>query len=244
MIKAHTIGQIRKSGRTKAAPPPPLQPQSFALPERLALAVELIQDGVPMAEVAQAINVPSVRALRWHLYRHGVRVRKVLRSPASRVFSMEALAIIFSTTTTKVRRWVRFGALKGRRNRTEKQHSPQQRKMLITEQAVLDFLAVREQWPSWEASDITDPDLRAEAERIRAEAGGHWVMLADWAREQGYSATAARQWVSAGLLVVHTYGRVYYVWSTDMDGWQPPAGWSVAWKAAGRPSANLHKRTQ
>lgn len=148
---------------------------------------------------------------------------------------MEALAVVFSTTATKVRRWLRSGALVGQRNRTEKRRAPQQRKVLITEQAVLDFLAVRAEWPSYDPADITDPDLRAEALRLRAEAGGHWLKLADWARARGYTPAAAQQWVAAGVLPAITYGRVLYGWSADLDGWQPPPGWSVAWNAAGRP---------
>lgn len=235
MIAARTIGQIGTSGRARPAARRPLPPQAFVLPDPIARAVEMIQDGQPMAEIARQLNMASVRALRWHLARYGVRVRDVRRAPAARVFSLERLAALFSSTPTRIRRWIRMGALVATRNETEKRRSPRQRMVLITEQAVLDFLAVREQWPSWEPASITDSDLRMEAERLREEAGGHWVQLAAWARAHGYTPNAASQWVAAGLIPAIPYGRVLYVWSTDLIDWRPPPKWSVAWRAAGRP---------
>lgn len=232
MITASTIGQLRARSRVK---PAPLPPQAFDLPEPIVQAIDLIQAGMPMAEVASALGVRNVRALRARLYQHGIQVRAVLAAPATRVFSADQVATLFSATGTKVRRWVRTGTLVARRNEGESWRIPKQRKLLITEQSVLDFLALRKEWPSWEVADVTDCDLQAEAARLRAAAGGQWLRLADWARAHGYTPGAAQQWVAVGLLPVLTYGRVFYVWSTDLENWQPPAGWSTAWDAAGRP---------
>ena len=70
---------------------------------------------------------------------------------------------------------------------------------------------------------MTDPDLRDEADRLRREAGGHWMNRRMLAEEYGFAESTVLSWFRKGQLP-NPYRRKksLYVWSADLADWQSP----------------------
>jgi hypothetical protein len=131
--------------------------------------------------------------------------------------SARDVARVFGLSCSKrVVIWVERDWLKAR-----KQGRKQAGTWRVSQDAILDFLACREGWMSWEPEHITDPDIRAEALRLRAEADGHWVRLTQWACRRGYAKSTPDNWIEKGLLSGIKWG-VWYVWSADLEAFVPP----------------------
>jgi hypothetical protein len=95
--------------------------------------------------------------------------------------------------------------------------------ILIDMTTFADFLANRRYWMVWDADAITDPDWRDEALRLRREADGHWIAMADWCRAHHYSPITSWFWIHDGLLPSAVqWGRRWYVWSRELETFIPP----------------------
>lgn len=142
------------------------------------------------------------------------------------VRSQRQVAELFGEDPKLVHIWITRGWLKADRYRprrkTERRNGGPTK--LISEFALLAFLAVPEAWPSYDPARIEDPDLRAEAERLRAEAGGGWVKVADLARQLHYTPWGLRRaWVA------YPYERRVTQWRRDHYLWAPDVPAFVAW---------------
>lgn len=206
-----------------------LAPVGRCSPEDIA---EYLQDGLSVNDIARKLKVHP-DSIYTRLKKLGIRVDSLRGAPLARVHTGKDVARLMGVSHGSVRIWIARKWLAARRNHGgQEAKSPKKRRWLITEQSLIAFLAVREAWPGWDVADISDPDLRAEAARLRLSAGGHWVKAADLARRLGYHPNYADDWVRLGLLGDArriTYGRTWYVWSADITHFHPsqhPGAWS------------------
>lgn len=199
--------KLIRAGRINATP---LRPWTPADDEQL---IELICDGVGMHRIARKLD-RTHRAVKTRLEHHGgiAAIRSLLHSP----LPILDVARLFGVHHHRVQRWVHWGWLTTKRGR--RKHEPR----LILQESIAAFIANPRYWMAWEPKHMTDPDWRAEAERLRAEADGFWVPLNDWTVARGYHNAYASKWVRSGLIpAVHELDR-YWVWSTDLEQFTPP----------------------
>lgn len=185
---------------------------------------EYIQDGLSVNDIARKLKVHPDSVSR-RLRDARVRIADLRDAGLARVHTAVDVARLMGVSHATVRQWIARGWLHGRRNHGgQPAKHPKKRKWLITEQALIAFLSVREAWPGWQPASVRDPDLRAEASRLRIASGGHWLKVADLARRCGYHSNYGDDWVRLGLLSsarVMRYGRAWYVWSVDVADFDP-----------------------
>lgn len=195
--------------------------------EELAALRELAAEGLTATAIAYQLRARYGRSLP-STYHQIARAGGVEALRGGRVFRMRSqrqLAELFGEDPKLVRIWVERGwldVLRYRRRRTrERRGGPT---MLISDIALQAFLAVEAAWPSYDPACIADPDWRAEAERLRAAAGGGWVRVADLARQLHYTPTGFRRaWSS------YPYARRVTQWRGDNYLWAPDVPAFVAW---------------
>lgn len=195
--------------------------------EELATLYELAAEGLPLTAVAYQLRARHGRsvaaAYRKIAYLGGVAE---LRGACQfRTHSLKGAAALLGVDIKTARRWVDRGWLAAghyrRRRRTERRGGPV---MLISDSALHAFLAVEEAWPSYDPARIADPDLRAEAEQLRAAAGGGWRKVTDLMRACAYSPAGACRYLAAygGPKRITTWQKAAYLWA-------PHAPAFVAW---------------
>lgn len=88
------------------------------------------------------------------------------------------------------------------------------------------FLRTRRTWPAWEVDRVTDPDLRAELQALRAD-DGPWLTPGEVARRLGVTDSAVSQWVRKGFIPAVRYGN-WHINARDLEGFVPPCERSKA----------------
>lgn len=91
-------------------------------------------------------------------------------------------------------------------------------RQLVTRRDMVDFLTIRAAWPSYQPSNINDPELRQAAEMMRCSARGRWVPLSDVADMAGIYFTRVARRMKNGWLADWewtTIGRARYLWMPD-----------------------------
>lgn len=86
---------------------------------------------------------------------------------------------------------------------------------------LLMFLHNPDYWMAWDATRITDADLRAEMLALRAT-GPRWLTCGEIARRLHVGHAAVNDWIHQGLLPARRYGN-WYVQEADLDGFVIPS---------------------
>lgn len=114
------------------------------------------------------------------------------------------------------RRWLRAHRGYGRRSR-----DTSRLRLLVSDEALDEFLAVRDAWATWSPADITDPDWRHRAEELRAKAGGRWWRTDELAAQLGVSRRTtqvwAQVWAQAGGRPTIKVAERWHVWVQDAE---------------------------
>lgn len=197
-------------------------------------AEAMISEGMPLPAIAAKLgrHAPkknrkgrrkgSQTAVWCHLNRRGTRATEILNANPLRPLSASEVARLMGHSyfyRATLHALIDAGVLTVKRH-PRKKWQP----LLIDMTTFADFLANRRYWMAWDAERITDPDWRDEALRLRAEADGCWVAMADWCKEHHYSSITSWFWVHNGLLPSAVqWRRRWYVWSTELATFVPPS---------------------
>jgi len=92
----------------------------------------------------------------------------------------------------------------------------------IPRAALLRFLANEDYWMAWSGARITDPDLQAEAARIRDGKPG-WITVEQAAALFGVPQSRIMAWIRQHGLPARRYRSVWWVRANAHEGWQRPA---------------------
>lgn len=172
---------------------------SYARPRRFSRArhritrdeyddyAELYRRGLSKAMIARWRWV-SPRRVERALAAYGVP----LRPPRLNVSRAAALMGVSDYT---VEQWIAAGHLAVVEPKRRKRRGAM---ILIAPRALVAFLRVREAWPTYAPTAITDPTYRAYAKRLRAEAHGRWVSTSEIATALGVAPPTVRGWRAAG----------------------------------------------
>jgi hypothetical protein len=191
-------------------------------PEEDARLVEMAQQGALAWQIARELD-RSVTSIRLRCKRqHGSLC--ALRAYWYAPLSARQTATLFGfAAVNTVTRWIDNGWIEARCVYTSpKRRGPRNKEFRISQDAILDFIGKREHWMRWKPERITDPHIRDEALRLRAEANGHWIRMSDWAEERGYTNDAAQRWIRLGYLTGVRLN-AWYVWSEDLVAFTPPS---------------------
>lgn len=170
--------------------------------------IESIANGASIGALAKKLGAGK-HAIYERLYKHGTGVKEI-RSGVVAVRTINQVATLFGVHTDRVERWVRLGWLK--HGATDKAtRRIKRRYTLICDTAIMDFMALRVTWPSWEVEKITDVDWRREAMCVRS--AGQWVRVTDILRARGYAPSGASKYVSEGWFPgAQLINGIWYVW--------------------------------
>jgi hypothetical protein len=192
-------------------------------PEEDTRLVEMAQQGALAWQIARELDrsVDSIRSRckRQHGTLFGLRTYWYAPLSAGQTASLFGFAAVNSVT-----RWIANGWLKAYRVYTSpKRSGTRNTEFRISQDGILDFISKREHWMRWEPERITDPYIRDEALRLRAEADGHWIRISDWAKVRGYTNDASQRWIRLGYLTGTRHHHWWYVWSEDLTAFTPPS---------------------
>lgn len=176
-----------------------------------ALLLDLITEGVPLSRIAKRMRRTFCAVV--------CRCRKIggvpwLRRPKDghQVRTIDEVAALFGVGSDQVGRWIAATWLTGRRNSKRRGSH-----WLITDSALMDFVANRLTWFAWKAERITDPDWRQHALWERERARGRWLTTQQAAQQIGISRTSVLRQIEAGKLPATRHGQQrYYIWSADI----------------------------
>lgn len=181
------------------------------------LLCDMIQEGKSLRAIARKLGRTETAVLIRAKREHGGMTW--LKNAWFAPMTLRDVARLFGLSCSKrAAWWIQQGWLRGTRHGRRRGYT-----WRVSQGAILDFLVVREVWMAWDPALMTDPDLRAEAVRLRAEAGGHWIKLATWAKDRGFSVKTGYKWVGAGLLSGVKYNNHWYIWSADLERFVPPS---------------------
>lgn len=192
--------------------------------------IEMIESGIPTRRIWAQTGLTRGQFHK-RLKRAGLGIRDI-RGSLMQVRSATAVGQLFGVDVGVVGNWIRFRLLAAQRAPVLPSRKRKTRRggrvgnrthMHITDSALMDFLALRKSWVCWEPAQITDPDWRSEAERLRAAATGHWEQANLLSRQLGYSDGVVAAWIDRGVWPVETttYGPYRYVWVPNR-GLPPP----------------------
>lgn len=152
----------------------------------------------------------TVRALRLARKRHGLRSRSATLMSARSVADL--LGVGCSKTITH---WLAAGWLRGRRGSVYGLH----RRWLVTEDALLEFLADQAHWHRWQAERITESGLREWA--LEQRGGVRFLTPAEVADRCFVGVGAVNDWIQSGVLPAVRNGN-HLVRESDLVGFVPP----------------------
>lgn len=194
--------------------------------DQVQTVIEMLHDGLPLRKISKRIE-RSVPAIEIRIEQMGLTVRELRQAR-----SIHAVAALFGVgADTILRVWIKRGWLKvhvdrmsaAERRRESRTTTIRRPKMYVTDDHLMAFVADRRAWPFWEVRRMTDPDWRETAAECRAAAGGYWMSVHDVGRRYGYSASMVQGWIRLGALKATRLTNAYFVWSTDLEDWSPPA---------------------
>lgn len=176
--------------------------------------VELVQAGYSVSRIGRALNRPYGSIVHEIAEMGGI---KHLRSnPTARVWVPSELGTLFGLTKHTIDKWVRLGWIASTRN-TAPRRGRVRTDRLITDEALLVFLAKRDYWPAWHPADITDPDWQEHARDLRRD--GDWVASGMVARRYEIKPQRVWAWLREGRdegIRALRYGMEWLVWSDDV----------------------------
>lgn len=199
--------------------------------EELAALRELAAEGLPPAAIGYQMRARYGRSAKATKNKI-IELGGVDALRGERTFfqhSLGGVCRLMGEDISTVSTWVQRGWLEAtryrRRRKAERTSGPM---YLVADTALHAFLSVEAAWPSYNPAQIADPDLRAEAERLRAEAGGGWVKGVDLMRELCYCAHDAAR-------MIHGYPgeKRTLMWKSAIYLWAPHVPAFVAWVRAG-----------
>lgn len=171
----------------------------------------MMQNGVSVASAANILG-RTRHAIYTALYDHGDTLTE-LRGDTFAVRTVNQVAALFGVSHPTARDWVKLGWLTAAENGTRKQPGSQKPPhFLITDLALMDFIALRISWPAWEPARIADTYWRNAAHDERYAAGGQWVRAVELMRRQHYSEKYVYHLVRTGRLEATKIRNVWYVW--------------------------------
>lgn len=188
--------------------------------------IRLLKTGITVAEVAEACEASTTLVRRVAALYGGV---EALQSSARRL-TLRAVAGLFSLDEGQFREIVQLGYLNAPRREATRGVGRNYKKRAtihtIAMSDVYDFIRVKDAWPRYSLSMITDPELRRYAALQRSAAGGVWRSfgelcdLADISKGTGYT------WLKKGWLTGWErvrYARIVYYWhrtGVDVPRWK------------------------
>lgn len=178
------------------------------------VAARLYRRGYSKRAIA-AMREISHHRVCWLLKRAGVTTATPREQPAlgaravSRLFGLDPDRVVMW-------RWVQYGWLPDYRVVTRPGSSYR-----WDWDDVIALIRNRDSWPGWAPTQITDPGLRALAERERRAAGGAWHEQSEIAALLGLNASSLRRWEAdyrlwSGL-PRRPWGGATLVWLTDQQ---------------------------
>lgn len=176
-----------------------------------AKLLELLTEGLPLARIATRLHRTHCAVM--------CRCKKIggvpwLRRPKDghQVRTIDEVAALFGSHEGQVHRWIDDGWLVAQQNRKKRGSH-----WLITDAALMDFIANRLTWFAWKAERITDPDWKAHALWERERARGRWLTTQQAGQRIGKSKTFVLRQIEAGKLPAIRHGQQrYYIWSADI----------------------------
>lgn len=155
-----------------------------------------------LGRTANAVNIRRKRL--------GLPSRRDGRTSSRAVTDL--LGVACSKTVT---RWIEQGFLKARRG----QAAGGAKQWVITQDALLAFLAEPSHWQLWKPEAITDKGLREWACEIRR--GERYLSTAEVGRRLGVTSHAVSAWIRSGKLPAFRRGN-WFVRERDLRGFVPP----------------------
>lgn len=188
-------------------------------PDEDAQIGELVRQGMTIRRIARRLHRPF-SSMVTHITMDMGGIRK-LRScdETARVRNTTEVGQLFGLTKFTVRKWIRLGWLKASSSRKVKSRRPF---ALITDEALMEFMAKRDCWPAWHPTDITDPDWQIYGRDLRS--AGDWVSCGEISRKYGIRIQRIYAWLrerrGVGIRVLRYgegKGRELLVWSSDVQ---------------------------
>lgn len=178
----------------------------------------LIQSGSNVLCIARAFHRSAKRIYERAGERYGGF--DAIRSGAFSVRTAVEVGRLFSVHHEVVRLWIGRGYLQAKRNASSP--GAHYRHYLITDEALIAFLSVREAWVSYTPRQIQDVDWRRLAEECHAAVPGEWLIPKQVGRCYNRRAGEVRDWIRQGVLPATRIGGLLFVWSSDLLGFVPP----------------------
>lgn len=153
----------------------------------------LISQGWSTRRIAGVLRRPIDGVYRRAAHRYGGI--DALRHELFAVRSGREMLTLMGIQQHTLKLWIARGWLRAHRGYGRKSRNTARLRLLVSDDALDAFLAIRDAWVTWEPGQMTDADWRARAEEVRAKAHGRWVRTDTLAREMGVSLRTAQSWV-------------------------------------------------
>lgn len=183
-------------------------------PEEDVQIAELAQRGYSIHRIARRLH-RSYASMVSHVTMDLGGVRTLRGEETARVRNTTQVGELFSLHKGTINKWIRLGWLVAQRNGKTRSRPAI---ALITDEALMDFMARRDCWPAWSPGAITDPDWQAYARDLRS--AGDWMNCSTIARQHGVRLSRIYAWFREGRvrgIQWMTYGREVLVWSGDVE---------------------------
>lgn len=182
------------------------------------------EDAEAYALLAQGFSVPQVarrlkRTIGSIYDRQNILAAR--NQDGAQVRSANAAAQLLGVSQPTLVSWIDRGWLRATRNRASARRGRKsiRPEYLITDDAIMLFIANRETWPAWEAKWIADPDWRAYADEQRRDAGGRWMTTKEIAYQLRVASTTVLDWYQRGTMagVATVVYQHRFFWSADIE---------------------------
>lgn len=188
----------------------------------------LLMEGMPIKRIAKRLR-RGIPAIYSQISRRGGSVRAIRTAIGLGVRSACKVGRLLGVADTTVALWIERGWLTARRDNTWRDHNKAKARKhgrphyLVTDEALMNFMAVRAAWPSWQVERIKDEDWRTYAADIRA--AGAWLSTLAVAARYHYTDSTVNGWYQrgemAGVATV-VWRQTRYFWSADLEHFIPP----------------------
>jgi hypothetical protein len=183
--------------------------------------VDALRHGHSIAKVAHMMQRPINAITHCALRYGGIRVIRSGPEATERLLAVRTeseVARLFGISRDRVHRWIKYGYLRyNRRSYVAKERNGIQRKYhyRITDEAVMDFIGMRDYWMLWNPEKLQDSDWQSYANERRNEEPGFWISAVRFARERNYHPYTGQKWVEDGILPAVKVNGLWWVWSED-----------------------------
>lgn len=178
-----------------------------------------LENGESLRTIARRCKT-TPNAIIQALDARGLSVTAIRQDALWQVRTLNQVAALFGVTHGRVTLWRQKKWLKARPNGSwAARKKTAFAYLLVSDEALLAFLQVREAWPFYDPDAITDPDWREAAQDARANAGGRWVTARDYAESRGYAPSYGAEQIRRGDVALPTQkiGNQWYIWIADTE---------------------------